>query len=136
MKASSVAFAIAVAFACCSLGEPAFAQGRGIGRSVSQMAKNGVHGPQLAAQVQQLQAGQGIGQVNGGGKGQGMMGGGKGGPPAGKGQGMMGGGKGGPPAGKGQGMMGGGKGGPPAGKGQGMMGGGKGGPQAGKGKPF
>ncbi len=107
---SSMIVAIAAAVTLCSLGEPALAQGRGIGRYVSQMARNGVHGQQLANQVHQLQARQGIGQVNAGGGrgGHGMMGFGQGGP------GMIGGGKGGP------GMMGGGKG------GHGMIGGGKG----------
>ncbi len=53
-------------------------QGKGIGPVVSGVAKGGVHGQQLAAQVQAAQAAQGIGQVNGKGpqrKGQGMKGG-------------------------------------------------------------
>ncbi|GEM_PF-3224798 len=51
-------------------GPPAFAgQGsKGIGKQVSALAKNGVHGPQLVAQVHRLQAAKGIGQVNGKGK--------------------------------------------------------------------
>lgn len=44
-------------------------KGRGIGRSVSQAARNGVHGQQLAGQVQQFQATQGIGRRNAGGHG-------------------------------------------------------------------
>ena len=42
--------------------------GKGIGRQVSALAKSGVHGPQLAAQVHRLQAANGIGQGNGNGK--------------------------------------------------------------------
>jgi hypothetical protein len=131
----TLVLSIGLAVVCCFFPALASAQGKGkgIGQSVSQAAKNGVHGQQLAALVRQLEAAQGIGRVNGGGQigvgGPGMMGGGKGGP------GMMGGGKGGPGmmgGGKGgPGMMGGGKGGP------GMMGGGKGGPgmiKAGKGR--
>ena len=92
----TVVLSMGVAVGCCFIAAPAFAQGqgRGVGQSVSQLAKNGVHGQQLAALVRQLQAAQGIGQVNAGGQ----NGGGRGGP------GMMGGGRGGP------GMMGGGKG--------------------------
>lgn len=45
--------------------QQASAQGRAIGRSVSALARNGIHGPQLAALVHRLQAAQGIGAVNG-----------------------------------------------------------------------
>ena len=115
-----VAFVIgAVAVGVWFIGEPAFAQqpqrsqtgrstnkptvkrdaassnaarghSRGIGRSVSQAARNGVHGQQLSGQVKQFQAAQGIGQGRFGGQaqggGQGMRHGGQGGPAAGKGR--------------------------------------------------
>ena len=60
--------------AAVAMASPAFAQGRGIGRSVSGMARNGVHGPALAAQIKRLQAANGIGAINGQGAGLGGTG--------------------------------------------------------------
>ena len=83
------------------IASPAFAQGRGIGRSVRGMARNGVHGPALAGQVKQLQAVNGIGAVNG--QGAGNAGSGIGGQGKVKGKGRGGPGAGGPGMGKGKG---------------------------------
>jgi hypothetical protein len=139
MKALSVAVAIAVALAWCFVGEPAFAQGRGIGKEVSAAAKTGVHGEVLAAQVKQFQGAHGIGQCKGGGKavppavkGADVKGG-KPVPPAVKGADVKG-GKAVPPAVKGADVKG-GKAVPPAVKGADVKGG-KGAPPAGKGNRF
>lgn len=67
---------IGLSVGCWFFAAPAFAQGqgrgqgkgKGVGPSVSQLAKNGVHGQQLAALVHRLQAAQGIGQANAGGR--------------------------------------------------------------------
>ena len=79
-------------------------QGRGIGHIVSEAAKSGLRGQELADEIKRLQAANGIGRVNAGG------------PPVGKGPGAKGGG---PPAGKGRGAKGAG---PPAGKRKGAKG--------------
>jgi hypothetical protein len=101
--------------------------GRGLGPSVSQAAKAGVHGQQLQAQIQAMNQARGVGQgQNGGGQGQGGQGqGGQGQGQGGQGQGQGGAGRGkGKPAGVGGGQ-GGQRGGGQAGGGQGK-GGGKG----------
>ena len=145
-----IAIATAVGLAGLSHSDTASAQGRGIGRMVSQAARNGIRGTDLAALVRRFQAQQGIGPLNrrfppgqrrrgldfddldrDRGLGRGRRGGnGRGfgrGPQRGKGRGMN---KGGPPQRRGRGFQGQG---PPGGKGRGSAGRGRG-MQGGRGK--
>ena len=113
MRAFSCSMVLAATFSCWFWSQSANAQGggKGIGRIVSEAARSGLRGQELADEIKRLQAANGIGRNNGGG------------PPAGKGPGAKGGGL---PAGKGRGAK---RGGPPAGKRPGAKGGG---PPAGK----
>ncbi len=114
MRIAVLSILVLVGSICCV--SAANAQGKGIGRQVSQAARSGVHGPQLAQMIQGLNAARGVGQSGGpagkpgqsGGAGQGVQTGGAG---KGKGQGQGAGGPGkGMNQGGGQGPGGGGMG--------------------------